>query len=147
MNTQDNIRMESQKDPAQLEREIDQQRNHIEQIVSALENKLSPGEIFDRMLNFGKGGGKDFASNLTDTVKANPVPALLTAAGLMWLYSGRNKPPGQGMSSGYGSTTVAGSHTYASSSLDEQYGMDDGSRGCAKSSAELARSSATRAAA
>lgn len=128
MNTQDNIRMESQKDPAQLEREIDQQRNHIEQIMSALENKLSPGEIFDRVLNLGKGGGREFAGNLTDTIKANPVPALLTAAGLIWLYSGRDKPPGGATSSSYGmETTTAGlSSAHAGStgtaSLDEQHG-------------------------
>lgn len=115
MNTQDNIRMESQKDPAQLEREIDQQRYHIEQIMSALENKLSPGEIFDRMLNFGKGGGREFAGNLADTVKANPVPALLTAAGLMWLYSGRSKAPGDGLAAGYGTTTT--SHAGTSTGL------------------------------
>lgn len=104
MNTQDNIRAESHKDPAQLEREIDQKRGHIEQIVSALENRLSPGEIFDRMVR--NGGGKEFASNLADTVKANPVPALLTAAGLLWLYSGRNESPSS-RSSSYGSTTTS----------------------------------------
>lgn len=104
MNTQDNIRTESHKDPAQLEREIDQKRGHIEQIVSALENRLSPGEIFDRMVR--NGGGKEFASNLADTVKANPVPALLTAAGLLWLYSGRNESPSPRGSS-YGSTTTS----------------------------------------
>jgi ElaB/YqjD/DUF883 family membrane-anchored ribosome-binding protein len=133
MNTQDNIRTESHKDPAQLEHEIDQQRSHIEQIVSALENKLSPGEMFDRVLHLGKGGGKEFAGNLTDTIKANPVPALLTAAGLMWLYSGRNKPPGghSMSSSGYGTTTST--TMGSSSSLDEQYGMY-GSSGSSDSS-------------
>jgi ElaB/YqjD/DUF883 family membrane-anchored ribosome-binding protein len=104
MNTQDNIRAESHKDPAQLEREIDQKRGNIEQIVSALENRLSPSEIFDRVMR--NGGGKEFASNLADTVKANPVPALLTAAGLLWLYSGRNASP-TSRSSSYGSTTTS----------------------------------------
>lgn len=85
--TQETIRDQSQKDPAELEREIEQQRRHIEGIVQALENKLSPGEIFDRVLSFGKGTGRDFAGNLTNTVKENPVPALLTAAGLLWLYA------------------------------------------------------------
>ncbi|KAB8314792.1 DUF3618 domain-containing protein [Tolypothrix campylonemoides VB511288] len=85
--TQGDIGMQSQKDPAQLEREIEQQRRHIEGIVQALENKLSPGEMFERVLNFSKGSGREFAGNLGSTVKANPMPALLTAAGLLWLYS------------------------------------------------------------
>jgi ElaB/YqjD/DUF883 family membrane-anchored ribosome-binding protein len=123
MNTQDNIRAESHKDPAQLEREIDQKRGNIEQLVSALENRLSPGEIFDRMMR--NGGGKQFASNLADTVKANPVPALLTAAGLLWLYSGRNDSPTSRSASygaAYGSTTTSPYGASASAYGSDEYG-------------------------
>lgn len=83
-----NIRIQAQKDPAQLEREIDQQRDHITELVDALGSKLSPGEIFERALSYSKGGGREFAGNLGHTVKENPVPALLTAVGLMWLFAG-----------------------------------------------------------
>lgn len=75
---------------AQLERDIDRQRDHIGGLLDALESKLSPGEMFERVLGYGKGGGREFASNLGDTVKANPLPTLITAAGLMWLYSSKN---------------------------------------------------------
>lgn len=92
MKTQDNIRTQSQKDPAQLEREIDQQRDHIAELVEALGSRLSPGEMFERVLGYGKEGGREFAGNLGHTVKSNPVPALLTAAGLLWLYAGRHEP-------------------------------------------------------
>ncbi|MDH5821862.1 DUF3618 domain-containing protein [Luteimonas sp. RD2P54] len=78
--------------PAQLERDIDRQREHIGGLVDALENKLSPGEMFERVLNYSKGGGREFASNLGGTVKANPVPTLLAAAGLMWLYANKDAP-------------------------------------------------------
>lgn len=122
MNTQDNIRAESHKDPSQLEREIDQKRGHIEQLVSALENRLSPGEVFDRMIR--NGGGKQFASNLADTVKANPVPALLTAAGLLWLYSGRNDSPSS-RSSSYGSTTTSPYGASASGYGASEYGSSE----------------------
>ena len=88
MKTQDNIRIQSQKDPAQLEREIDQQRNHITELVQALGDRLSPGEMFERVLGYGKEGGREFAGNLSQTVRSNPVPTLLTAAGLLWLYTG-----------------------------------------------------------
>ena len=85
---QDSIRIQSRKDPAQLEREIDKQRDHIAELVEALGSKLSPGQMFERVLGYGKEGGREFAGNLSHTVKSNPVPALLTAAGLLWLYTG-----------------------------------------------------------
>ncbi|MCX7515134.1 DUF3618 domain-containing protein [Frateuria hangzhouensis] len=99
MNTADRIEAESHKDPARLEREIDQQRADINHIVDALENKLSPGQLFDRLLHYGKGNGREVAQNIGNAVKANPVPALLTSVGLLWLYASRNDPapmPGTG---------------------------------------------------
>ncbi|MFP7721434.1 DUF3618 domain-containing protein [Lysobacter sp. A3-1-A15] len=78
---------------AQLERDINLQRDHIGGLLDALESKLSPGEMFDRVLGYGKGGGREFASNLGDTVKANPLPTLMTAAGLMWLYANKDDTP------------------------------------------------------
>lgn len=92
MSTADRIDAESHKDPALLEREIDQQRADIDHIVDALENKLSPGQLFDRLVNFGKGNGGELAQNLGATIKAHPLPALLTSVGLAWLYASRNDP-------------------------------------------------------
>ena len=91
MSTAERIEAESHKDPARLEQEIDQQRADINHIVDALENKLSPGQLFDRMVNFGKGNGREFAQNIGNAVKANPVPALLTSIGLLWLYASRDE--------------------------------------------------------
>lgn len=91
---------------AQLERDINLQRDHIGSLLDALESKLSPGEMFERVIGYGKGGGREFASNLGDTVKANPLPTLLTAAGLMWLYAGKDNAPSSYQAdwqAGYGS--------------------------------------------
>lgn len=109
--TADRIEAESHKDPARLEREIDQQRQDINHIVDALENKLSPGQMFDRMVRFGKGNGREFAQNVGNAVKANPVPALLTSIGLMWLYASRSEPApgiGRGDYAGAGSSDGEG---------------------------------------
>ena len=86
MNTADTVRAQSRKDPAQLEHEIDQQRDHIGELIHALENRLSPGDLFERVL--GNGHGREFAGKLARTVKDNPMPTLLTVAGLTWLYAG-----------------------------------------------------------
>lgn len=93
MSTRNQIDAEAQKDPAELEREIDQQRAEIGNIVHALENKLSPGELIDTALGYVKGGGGEFFNNLSNTVKANPVPTVLTSIGLLWMMAGQNRQP------------------------------------------------------
>lgn len=93
MSTGNQINVEAQKDPAELEREIDQKRADIGNIVHALESKLSPGELIDTALGYVKGGGGEFFSNLSNTVKANPVPTVLTSIGLIWLMAGQNRQP------------------------------------------------------
>lgn len=89
--TTDRIQAESRKDPAELEHEIDQQRLRVEQLVEALENRLSPSDLVDRMVGVGKDGGREFAANLGNTVRANPMPTLLTAAGMLWLYAQKDR--------------------------------------------------------
>lgn len=92
MATTDRIRTESYRDPDQLEREIDAQRRHVSSLIGALENRLSPGELASTVFGAGKDGGKEFATNLSHAVRANPVPALLTASGMLWLYAQRDRP-------------------------------------------------------
>ncbi|KUM42885.1 DUF3618 domain-containing protein [Pseudomonas sp. EpS/L25] len=87
------IDQESRKNPDELEREIDQKREHIEDLVGALENRLSPGQLFDQALAYTKGHGGEFAQNLGNTLKANPVPAVLTSVGLLWLALGQDRAP------------------------------------------------------
>ena len=91
MSTRSRIEMESHKDPQTLEREIDLKRAEISGTVAALENKLSPGELFERALGFARGNGREFADNLGASVKANPVPMMLTAVGLMWMMANQGR--------------------------------------------------------
>ncbi|EWC40956.1 DUF3618 domain-containing protein [Stutzerimonas stutzeri] len=100
MSTNNQVDVEARKDPDTLEREIDQQRAEIGNIVHALESKLSPGQMIDTALGYAKGGGGEFLHNLTDTVKANPVPTLLTSIGLVWLMAGQNRRPDYSASAG-----------------------------------------------
>ncbi|WP_273805691.1 MULTISPECIES: DUF3618 domain-containing protein [unclassified Pseudomonas] len=93
MSITDQIDQESRKNPDELEREIDQKRERIEDLVGALESQLSPGQLFDQALSYTKGHGGEFAHNLGNTLKANPVPAVLTSVGLLWLALGQNRTP------------------------------------------------------
>lgn len=96
---------DADKSPETLEREIDAQRSSIGNLVNALEGKFSPGQLLDQALTYGKGTGGEFVANLGNTIKANPVPTVLTSIGLAWLMLGQNKQPvapAPGSSSGSG---------------------------------------------
>jgi len=93
MNTTDRIRAQSHKDPEQLEREIDRHREHLTGIIDALEGRLSPGEMINKALQGSKDGGREFAGNLAQAVRDNPTAALLTAAGMAWLWTSQRHPP------------------------------------------------------
>ncbi|MFK4133540.1 DUF3618 domain-containing protein [Pseudomonas luteola] len=121
--THSRLNAESQKDPATLEREIDQQRDSINDIVNALESRLSPGELLDKAMTYAKGNGGEFINNLGSTIKANPVPTLLTSVGLMWMMMGQNRSQpytNAGMSStGMSSTGIVDSLRDKASGLSD----------------------------
>ncbi|KQN48661.1 hypothetical protein ASE98_04550 [Pseudomonas sp. Leaf48] len=84
---------ESQKSPEAIERDIDAQRESIGNIVDALESKFTPGQAFDQALSFMQNNGTTFLSNLGTSVRNNPVPAVLTSVGLLWLMMSQNRAP------------------------------------------------------
>lgn len=77
------------KDPAELEREVEEQRQKIESRIGEIRERLSPGQIVDELLNYTKSGGQHFAANLGQTVSNNPLPAALLGISLVWLMSGQ----------------------------------------------------------
>ncbi|MFJ2689084.1 DUF3618 domain-containing protein [Pseudomonas sp. NPDC087336] len=85
--------IESQKSPETIEREIDAQRASIGNIVDALESKFTPGQVFDQALSLMQSNGTTFLSNLGTSVRNNPVPAVVTSVGLLWLMMSPNRPP------------------------------------------------------
>jgi ElaB/YqjD/DUF883 family membrane-anchored ribosome-binding protein len=89
--SEESFARESEKSPETLEREIDAQRSSIGNIVDALESKFSPGQLIDQALAYTKGNGGEFFANLGTTIKANPVPTVLTSVGLLWLIMGQNR--------------------------------------------------------
>lgn len=77
------------KDSAQLEREVEDQRQKIESRIGEIKDRLSPGQIVDELLSYTKNGGQNFAANLGQTVSNNPLPAALLGISLVWLMSGQ----------------------------------------------------------
>jgi hypothetical protein len=78
-----------EKDSAQLEREIEEQRQRIEHRVGEIKERLSPGQLVDEVLSYTKNGGQQFVGNLGSTISANPLPAALLGVSLIWLISGQ----------------------------------------------------------
>lgn len=84
----------------QLEHEIDRTRGQIEDTLSDLRERLSPGLLIDDLLDFAKeNGGADLVRNLGAQVTSNPLPVALMGAGLAWLMFAPRRP-----SDGAGST-------------------------------------------
>lgn len=74
---------------AQLELEVEAQRQKVEHSIGEIRERLSPGQLVDELLSMGKDGGQHFAANLGHTVTANPLPAALLGISLVWLMSSR----------------------------------------------------------
>lgn len=83
------------KSAAQIERELDAQRNRIEARIGEIRERLSPGQLLDEALSYTKNGGAHFAANLGQQVSANPMPATLVGIGLAWLIASNTQKPVQ----------------------------------------------------
>lgn len=90
--TSEQIEEESQKSADTLEREIDQQRSSIGNLVDALEKRMSPGQLVDQALGYVKGSGGETFANLGNQIRANPLALALTAVGVLWLMTGSRTP-------------------------------------------------------
>jgi hypothetical protein len=77
------------KSSAELEREVEAQRNRVEARIGEIKERLSPGQLIDEALAYTKDGGSHFASNLGQTISANPLPAVMLGVSLVWLMSGQ----------------------------------------------------------
>ena len=87
MNTETQLR-DTAKDPATLEREINQTRAEMNQTLDSLERKLTAGQLLDQCLTFFGMKGTEIGSSLGRCVKDNPMPVLLTATGIGWMMFG-----------------------------------------------------------
>jgi hypothetical protein len=96
-------------EPADLERQADQIRADMDRTLGALERKFSPEQLLDRSLGYLKDHGGELSQTLGATMRNNPVPVVLTLAGITWLvassYNSR-QPPGQDLSSRFSRSGV-----------------------------------------
>ena len=79
------------KNSAELEREVEAQRDRVASTIDEIQERLSPGQLIDELLSYTKHGGAHFGANLASNVTANPIPAALLGVSLVWLMLGTNK--------------------------------------------------------
>jgi Protein of unknown function (DUF3618) len=101
MNHSSDLHYDAQKDPDTLEREIDQTRAQMDQTLGALGRKLSPGQLIDEALGLFREHGGDFAANLGNSIKQNPIPVMLAAVGIGWIIFAPNRQASMSYSSDY----------------------------------------------
>lgn len=70
-----------------LEREIEESRARLDQTIDRIQDRLSVPSIVDEMLGTARRSAplSDLYDAALDTVRKNPVPVLLIAAGVGWL--------------------------------------------------------------
>lgn len=77
-----------EKTSADIQREIDVDRQRIEERIGAIQDRMSPGQMLDEMLAYAKAsGGGEYVSNLGRAIKSNPLPVALMGVSLAWLMA------------------------------------------------------------
>ena len=70
------------KSPEEVEREVQQSRAKVEDTLEAIQERLSPGQMFEQVVDYMRSSnGNDFLRNLGTMVRDNPVPVPWWARG------------------------------------------------------------------
>ena len=112
-------RTNGDKRPEEILAEIDRTRDEMDRTLSAIEHRLTPGQLVDQGLDYLRhSGAAEFVQNLGGTAKQNPLPIALTAIGIGWLMA-LGREPAQ---PNYGSTSTSGLRDGVSAMRDKASG-------------------------
>jgi len=107
------------KRPDEILAEIDRTRGEMDRTLSAIEQRLTPGQLVDQGLDYLRhSGANEFVQNLGGTAKQNPLPVAVTAIGIAWLMALGRQPAQQN----YGSSTSAAGLREGMASAKERAG-------------------------
>jgi len=88
------MRTNGSRSPEQILREVETVRSEMNSTLSAIERKLTPGQLLDQGLDYLRNSGaNEFVSNLGTSVKHNPLPVTLVGIGLAWLMASNRHGP------------------------------------------------------
>lgn len=69
----------------EIERQLEDDRAEIGYTIAAIQDRLSPGQLFDQAIGYARSGGGQAASAVGRSASQNPWPLILTGVGLAWL--------------------------------------------------------------
>jgi hypothetical protein len=91
------MRHNLQRRPQEILAEIARTRGDMDATLSAIEQRLTPGQLVDQGLDYVRhSGASEFVSNLGSSVKNNPIPVALMGIGMAWLMATGNRKPSYG---------------------------------------------------
>ncbi len=124
--------------PEEILAEIERTRHEMDSTLTAIEHRLTPGQLFDQGLNYLRNsGGNEFVQNLGTQAKNNPMPIALVGIGLAWLMASGKNPPARysysSDSSSYGASLGDRAGELGSKTSEMASGMRDKASGMASS--------------
>ena len=96
----DGGQQEGARRPDEILAEIERTRHEMDYTLSAIEQRLTPGQLVDQGIDYLRhSGANEFVQNLGGQVKYNPLPVSLVGIGLAWLMAAGKKQPDYGSTS------------------------------------------------
>jgi hypothetical protein len=72
--------------PERIESEIEQTRAEVSSTIDAIQRKLTPGQLMDQAVDYLRTSAPaDFGTNLSRSIRDNPLPVALIGVGVAWL--------------------------------------------------------------
>ena len=91
------MRTNGERRPDQILAEIDRTRGEMDRTLTAIEHRLTPGQLVDQGIDYLRhSGANEFVQNLGGTAKQNPMPLALVGIGLAWLMALGRQPAQRG---------------------------------------------------
>jgi ElaB/YqjD/DUF883 family membrane-anchored ribosome-binding protein len=109
------------RDPAEIERDLDATRADLRATLEALERRLSVDRLVEMTVGRVKERGGQFAGNLGEAIAENPMAIVLASVGLGWMMIDRRRGSGRR----YGSESMdsaTGAMSAASSAVGSTVG-------------------------
>jgi uncharacterized phage infection (PIP) family protein YhgE len=104
--------------PDEILAEIERTRSDMDATLSAIEHRLTPGQLVDQGIDYLRhSGANEFVHNLGGSVKQNPLPVALVSIGLAWLMAAGKKPGDYDYETDFGPSTTDKLRSRASDTL------------------------------
>jgi ElaB/YqjD/DUF883 family membrane-anchored ribosome-binding protein len=130
-----------QRSPDEIQADIERTRAHLNETLSAIEQKLTPSQLIDQGFDYLRhSGAREYVSNLGESAKQEPIPLALVGIGLAWLMLSNGRSPGTARTRGTVDEVSGRAREMASSVADSARSTMDSVRDKMSSAADSVRS-------